>query len=63
MRGTSAEKRKRERTGRHLCANCLKEIPSEEYFGGDFYCAECAKKAEEVLDAAPRMPKPSEGET
>lgn len=33
-----------ERTGKHYCAGCLKEISAEEYFGGDYYCAECAAK-------------------
>ncbi len=27
----------------HTCAHCLKEIGSEEYFGNDFYCNDCAK--------------------
>jgi hypothetical protein len=32
-----------ERTGRHFCSHCLKEISSDEYFRGDFYCQECAE--------------------
>lgn len=25
----------------------MKEVAAEEYFAGDFYCAECAARAEE----------------
>lgn len=35
-----------ERTGRHLCVACLKEISLEEYLEGDFVCRECSSKME-----------------
>lgn len=33
-----------ERTGRHLCINCLAETPPEEYFRNDHICDACAAK-------------------
>jgi hypothetical protein len=36
-----------ERTGRHRCIHCLKEIPAEEYFAGDFVCLSCAERFEQ----------------
>lgn len=44
-----------ERTGKHLCAACLREVSAEEYFGGDFYCEACAEK----LDAHPFASTPA----
>jgi hypothetical protein len=41
-----AVKRPGERTGRHFCASCFKELSAEEYLSGDFYCLECAEKAD-----------------
>ena len=31
-----------ERTGRHWCVRCLKEVSVEEYFRNDFACDACA---------------------
>ena len=28
----------KERTGKHYCIECLKEVPAEEYFGNDHVC-------------------------
>jgi hypothetical protein len=42
----SSGKRPGERSGRHFCAACFKEITAEEYLTGDFYCLECAEKAD-----------------
>ena len=36
-----------ERTGRHRCVSCLKEISPEEYLQGDFVCRECTSKLED----------------
>lgn len=33
-----------ERTEKHKCIKCLREVPSEEYFSNDFLCNECAEK-------------------
>jgi hypothetical protein len=39
-------RKRSERTGRHFCTSCLKELAAEEYFAGDFYCADCAAKSD-----------------
>jgi rRNA maturation endonuclease Nob1 len=46
-----------ERTGKHYCITCRKEIPAEELLRNDHVCDECGRKAE-----APRIParKPDE---
>ena len=36
-----------ERTGKHYCIECLKEVPAEEYFGNDHVCDDCGRKKEE----------------
>ena len=33
-----------ERTGRHLCINCLAQTAEEEYFRNDHVCDACAAK-------------------
>lgn len=38
-----------ERTGRHKCVQCLKEIPVDEYLKNDFVCNDCASKDEYPL--------------
>ncbi len=35
-----------ERTGRHKCTLCLREIPVEELLRNDFVCDVCAEKEE-----------------
>lgn len=46
-----------ERTGKHYCANCLKELPAEEYFAGDFFCSDCAARAQSYpLATTPNTP-------
>jgi hypothetical protein len=35
-----------ERTGRHFCINCLKQISATEYLEGDFVCRDCSLKME-----------------
>jgi hypothetical protein len=42
-----------ERTGRHKCVLCLKEIPVEEFLKNDFLCDECAAKDEYPLASTP----------
>jgi hypothetical protein len=37
-----------ERTGKHLCIQCMKEVPAEEYFGNDFFCDACAVREASV---------------
>ena len=37
----------KERTGKHYCIECLKEVPAEEYFGNDHVCDDCGRKKEE----------------
>ena len=41
----------KERSGKHLCIECLKEVPSEEYLRNDYVCNECGEKKEERADA------------
>jgi hypothetical protein len=36
----------RERSGKHLCIRCMKEVPAEEYFANDFFCDDCAAQDE-----------------
>ena len=45
--------RPREKTGRHKCTNCLKQISSEEFLKNDFLCDECAAKDEYPLASTP----------
>jgi len=35
-----------ERTGRHYCIRCLKEVSAEEYFRNDFVCEACGPEAQ-----------------
>ena len=44
----------KERTGRHLCINCLAEIPAEEFFRNDHICDRCAAE-EAKKDEGGRM--------
>jgi len=40
----SPPRRLNERTGRHYCIVCLKEVAAEEYFRNDHICDACAAK-------------------
>jgi len=42
-----------ERTGRHLCVRCLREVPAEEYFRNDQICDACAETDEYPLKSTP----------
>ena len=35
-----------ERTGKHRCIRCLREVPDEKYFANDHVCDECAGEEE-----------------
>jgi len=48
-----------ERTGRHYCIVCLKEVEAEEYFRNDQICDVCAEKDEYPLASTP---EPAKGE-
>ena len=37
----------KERTGKHYCIECLKEVPAEDYFRNDHVCNECGEKKEQ----------------
>ena len=43
-----------ERTGKHYCIECLKEVPADDYFRNDHVCNECGAKKEEQADDADR---------
>ena len=49
-----------ERTGRHYCIICLKEVPAEEYFRNDHICDVCAEKDEYPLASTPEAKKKDE---
>lgn len=36
----------KERTEKHYCIKCLREIPAEEYFRNDFVCDQCSEIVE-----------------
>lgn len=44
----------KERTGKHYCIECLKEVPGEDYFRNDHLCNECAEKKEKKADEPDR---------
>lgn len=45
----------KERTGKHICIECLKEVPADDYFRNDHVCNECGqKKEEQKQDDSPR---------
>jgi hypothetical protein len=46
-----------ERTGRHLCLRCLREVPADEYFRNDQICDACAAKDEYPLKSTPEAPR------
>jgi hypothetical protein len=37
----------KERTEKHYCIKCLREIPAEEYLRNDFLCDKCVAVVEE----------------
>jgi CRISPR/Cas system-associated protein Cas10 (large subunit of type III CRISPR-Cas system) len=42
-----------ERTGKHYCIVCLREVATEEYFRNDQICDACAEKDEYPLASTP----------
>ncbi len=36
-----------ERTGRHYCIQCLREVPADEYLRNDMLCDVCVEKEDE----------------
>ena len=42
-----------ERTGRHKCTICLRDIPVEELLRNDYVCDACAEKDEYPLASTP----------
>ena len=47
-----------ERTGKHFCVACLKEVPAEQYFRNDHICDACAAKDEYPLASTPEPKAP-----
>ena len=37
-----------DRTGKHYCIRCLKEVAADEYLRNDFECDDCARRDEEA---------------
>lgn len=44
----------KERTGKHTCIECLREVPADEYFRNDHVCNDCGAKKEEAPNDADR---------
>ncbi|HEX7677825.1 MAG TPA: hypothetical protein VF713_06860 [Thermoanaerobaculia bacterium] len=42
-----------ERTGKHVCVRCLREVESEEYFRNDHLCDGCAAEGDYPLASTP----------
>jgi hypothetical protein len=42
-----------ERTGRHVCVRCLREVESEEYLRNDHLCDRCAADGDYPLASTP----------
>ncbi len=42
-------RRLNERTEKHYCVKCLREVPRDEYFENDFFCDPCVE-AEKKLE-------------
>jgi hypothetical protein len=49
-----------ERTGRHVCIRCLREVPADEYFRNDYLCDQCAESDEYPLASTPDEKKKDE---
>lgn len=45
-----------ERTGKHLCVQCLSPVGAEEYLRNDHICDACAAKDEYPLASTPDEP-------
>ena len=45
-------RRLKERTEKHYCVRCLKEVPRDEYLENDFLCDECVAAKEKESEAA-----------
>ncbi|MGZ7031556.1 MAG: hypothetical protein ACXVIJ_06235 [Thermoanaerobaculia bacterium] len=44
-----------ERTGKHRCIVCLKDVAEEEYFRNDFLCDACVERDEFPLQSTPEQ--------
>jgi hypothetical protein len=42
-----------ERTGKHVCVRCLREVDAEEYFRNDHLCDRCAADGDYPLASTP----------
>jgi hypothetical protein len=42
-----------ERTGKHVCVRCLREVDAEEYFRNDHLCDKCAAEGDYPLASTP----------
>lgn len=42
-----------ERTGKHVCVRCLREVETEEYFRNDHLCDKCAAEGDYPLASTP----------
>ena len=46
MEPDSVPKQLREKTEKHYCVRCLREVERDEYFANDFLCDQCANVEE-----------------
>ncbi len=42
-----------ERTGKHVCVRCLREVEADEYFRSDHLCGRCAGEGDYPLASTP----------
>jgi hypothetical protein len=42
-----------ERTGKHLCVRCLREVEADQYFRNDHLCDTCAAEGDYPLASTP----------
>ena len=42
-----------ERTGRHVCVRCLREVATDEYLRNDHLCDKCAAEGDYPLASTP----------
>jgi hypothetical protein len=42
-----------ERTGKHVCVRCLREVEAEEYLRNDHLCDKCAAEGDYPLASTP----------
>jgi len=43
-------RRLKERTEKHYCVRCLREVEKDEYLENDFLCDECAAIVEKTMN-------------